>query len=101
NTGHWLMEESPRETTDALMRLLSAPTQASAASSRSSSSALPQMRLTPAEVRTNQTSSGQIGSSFLAGVSTTVLFGDPAQTGFYTLVLFVPAYTTLLAHSHR
>ena len=101
NTGHWLMEESPQETTDALMRFLSAPTQATAASSPSSSSALPQMRLTPAEVRTNQTSSGQIGSSFLAGVSTKVLFGDPAKTGFYTLVLFVPAHTTIPAHSHR
>ena len=25
NTGHWVMEESPRETTDALMRFLDAP----------------------------------------------------------------------------
>jgi pimeloyl-ACP methyl ester carboxylesterase/quercetin dioxygenase-like cupin family protein len=100
NTGHWLMEESPRETTDALMRFLGAAPPASASSS-SSSSALPQMRLTPAEVRANQSGSNQIGSSGLTGVSTTVLSGDPSKSGFYTMVLFVPARTTIPAHSHR
>ena len=28
NTGHWLMEERPRETTDALMAFLDAPARA-------------------------------------------------------------------------
>ena len=82
NTGHWVMEENPRGTTDALSRFLGA-----------SSSALPQMRMTPADVAVNQTGSDQIGSSGLAGVSTKVLFGDPARAGFYTIVLFVPAHT--------
>src|SRR6266849_5539665 len=63
NTGHWIMEESPQQTTDALMRFLGA-----ARASTGASSALPQMRLTPAEVRANQTGSDQIGSSGLAGV---------------------------------
>jgi pimeloyl-ACP methyl ester carboxylesterase len=49
NTGHWLMEESPQETTNALIRFLGTAAQASAASSSASSSALPQMRLNPAE----------------------------------------------------
>lgn len=96
NTGHWVMEESPRETTDALMRFLGV-----APASTAPSSALPEMRLTPAEVRANQTGSEQIGSSGLAGVSTRVLFGDPSKTGFYTVVLFVPAHTTIPAHAHR
>jgi quercetin dioxygenase-like cupin family protein len=59
------------------------------------------MRMTPAEVAANQTGSDQIGSSGLAGVSTKVLFGNPSSSGFYTIVLFVPAHTTIPAHAHR
>ncbi len=62
---------------------------------------MPQMRLTPAEVGANQTGSNQVGSSGLPGVTTTVLFGDPSKSGFYTIVLSVPAHTTIQAHSHR
>jgi pimeloyl-ACP methyl ester carboxylesterase/quercetin dioxygenase-like cupin family protein len=92
NTGHWVMEENPSGATDALVRFLG---------TGSSSSALPHMRMTPADVAANQTGSDQIGSSGLAGVSTKVLFGDPSGAGFYTIVLFVPAHTTIAAHSHR
>ena len=90
NTGHWVMEENPSGATNALTRFLGA-----------SSSALPQMRMTPAEVAANQTGSDQIGSSGLAGVNTKVLFGNPSSSGFYTIVLFVPAHTTIPAHAHR
>ena len=90
NTGHWLMEENPSGATNALTRFLGA-----------SSSTLPQMRMTPVEVAANQTGSDQIGSSGLPGVSTKVLFGNPSSSGFYTIVLFVPAHTTIQAHSHR
>jgi pimeloyl-ACP methyl ester carboxylesterase/uncharacterized RmlC-like cupin family protein len=107
-TGHWIMEENPQATSDALTRFLGAPvstnsSQASptGAASTAGFSALPQMRLTPAEVRANQTGSEQIGSSGLAGVSTKVLFGDPSKAGFYTIVLSVPAHTTIPAHLHR
>ena len=34
-------------------------------------------------------------------MSTKVLFGNPSSSGFYTIVLFVPAHTTIQAHSHR
>jgi hypothetical protein len=37
--------------------------------------ALPQMRMTPAEIKGSPTDNNQIGSSGLAGVHTTVLFG--------------------------
>ena len=84
------MEENPSGATNALTRFLGA-----------SSSALPQMRMTPAEVAANQAGSDQIGSSGLAGVSTKVLFSDPSSSGFYTIVLFVPAHTTIPAHAHR
>ena len=95
DTGHWMMEERPRETMDALLHFLRRVT------STPTASALPPMRLTPDEVRVNQTGSEQIGSSLLAGVSTKVLFGDPSKAGFYTVVLSVPAHTTIPAHSHR
>ena len=96
STGHWVMEENPKETKDALLRFLGV-----AAAPTSASVALPQLRLTPAEVRANQSGSNQIGSSGLAGVSTKVLAGDPSKSGFYTIVLSVPANTTIAAHSHQ
>jgi hypothetical protein len=112
NTGHWVMEESPQATMDALVAFLqssAATTRASTASavpssqamSHSSASTLPQMRLTPDEVRANQTGTEQVSSSFLAGVSTKVLAADPSKPGFYTIILSVPANTTIPAHSHR
>jgi pimeloyl-ACP methyl ester carboxylesterase/quercetin dioxygenase-like cupin family protein len=95
NAGHWLMEERPQETMDALMHFLRTSLPAGRAST------LPPMRMTPNEVRTNQTGSENIGSSLLAGVSTKVLFGDPSKAGFYTIVLSVPANTRIAAHTHR
>lgn len=34
-------------------------------------------------------------------MQTTVLYGDPSKAGFYTILLYVPAHTTIQAHSHR
>ncbi len=62
---------------------------------------LPQMRLTPAEIRSSAVDGNQIGSARLAGVHTKILFGDPSRAGFYAILLFVPAHTTIQAHSHR
>ena len=62
---------------------------------------LPQMRMTPAEIRASALDDNQIGSSGLPGVHTKVLFGDPAKAGFYAILLFVPAHTTIQAHTHR
>jgi hypothetical protein len=62
---------------------------------------LPEMRLLPSEMLASKLDGNQIGSSALAGVHTKVLFGDPAKPGFYSILLFVPANTTIQAHSHR
>src|SRR5271166_5169057 len=62
---------------------------------------LPEMRLLPSEMLASTPDGNQIGSSELAGVHTKVLFGDPAKPGFYSILLFVPANTTIQAHSHR
>src|SRR3984893_16074258 len=72
-----------------------------AASSSAIAQSLPEMRMTPAEIRTSALDSNQIGSSGVPGVHTKVVFGDPAKAGFYTILLFVPAHTTIQAHSHR
>jgi pimeloyl-ACP methyl ester carboxylesterase len=101
NTGHWLMEENREETIAAITRFVAGATQPVSPSSSPQSSALPEMRLTPTEISARAAGASQIGSSFLPGVTTTVLFGDPSKAGFYTIVLFVPANTTIPAHSHR
>ena len=72
-----------------------------AVASAATTSSLPEMRMTPAEVLSGGTGDTQIGSSKLAGVHTKVLFGEPSKAGFYSILLFVPPHTTIQAHSHR
>ena len=59
------------------------------------------MRMPPSEISGGPIDGNQVGSSGLAGVHTKVLFGDPSKAGFYSILLFVPAHTTIQAHSHR
>ena len=66
-----------------------------------SGQSLPEMRMLPAEMRGGAVDGNQIGSSGLPGVHTKVLFGDPSKAGFYSILLFAPAHTTIQAHSHR
>jgi quercetin dioxygenase-like cupin family protein len=66
-----------------------------------SAPALPQIRVTPTEVMSGDKGDSQVGSSKLPGVHTTTLAGDPTTAGFYSILLFVPAHTTIQAHSHR
>ena len=70
--------------------------------SASTAPRLLEMRLTAAEVRARASQPGgnQIGSSKLVGVRTTVLYGDPSKAEFYTILLYVPAHTSIPAHSH-
>jgi quercetin dioxygenase-like cupin family protein len=63
--------------------------------------AIPEMRMTPAEIISGDQGDSQIGSSKLPGVHTKVLAGNPAAEGFYSILLFVPAHTTIQPHSHR
>ncbi len=69
--------------------------------SNASAPTIPQMRMTPSEIVNGDQGESQIGSSKLAGVHTKILAGDPATVGFYSILLFVPAHTTIPAHSHR
>jgi quercetin dioxygenase-like cupin family protein len=62
---------------------------------------MPEMRMTPDEIRARTHDGNQVGSSGLPGVHADVLVGDPSRPGFYTILLFVPPNTTIQAHSHR
>lgn len=72
-----------------------------AVSSSASAPLIPQMRMTPSEIVSGDQGDSQIGSSKLGGVHTKVLAGNPANAGFYSILLFVPAHTTIQTHSHR
>jgi hypothetical protein len=69
------------------------------AASVATAQSLPEMRMTPAEIQASALDSNQIGRSGLPGVHTKVVFGDPSKVGFYTILLFVPAHTTIQAHT--
>ncbi len=71
------------------------------AASAANAPSLSEMRLMPAEIRASKFGSAKIGSSGLAGTESKVLAGDPAKDGLYSILLFVPAHTTIQAHSHR
>ena len=45
--------------------------------------------------------SGGTGTSGLAAVSTTVLYGDPSKPGLYSIELKVAPNTVIEAHTHR
>jgi quercetin dioxygenase-like cupin family protein len=62
---------------------------------------IPELRMTPTEINSGDKGESQIGSSKLAGVHTKILAGNPSAAGFYSILLFVPARTTIQAHSHR
>jgi hypothetical protein len=67
----------------------------------SAGGSLSEMRMTPSEISASRLDGNQIGSSGVAGIHTKVLFGDPTKAVFYSILLFVPAHTTIQAHSHR
>ena len=64
---------------------------------------LPQIRMTPAEVRASigGGDSNRAGSAGLEGIHTKVLFGNPEKAGYYSILLSVGPHTTIQAHSHR
>ena len=92
NSGHWLMEEQPEPTIAAIRAFLSAP---------GSVAALPQTRLSAAQVDALARNGGGAGTSGLNGVETTVLSGNPNAAGPYAFEIRVPAHTRIAAHTHR
>jgi quercetin dioxygenase-like cupin family protein len=58
-------------------------------------------RLTPGEIAALPAEGAVAGTSGVSGITTTVLSGDPNHAGPYTVRLYVPAHTTIQAHTHR
>ena len=85
-SGHWLMEERPRETVALIRAFLDA---------------CPEERLAPAEYKFPGYGNPGTGSSGISGIQTVVLKGDPNRAGVYTIMLRVPAHTKIQSHSHR
>jgi quercetin dioxygenase-like cupin family protein len=69
--------------------------------SQTANNSLSQMRMTPAEIAANGADDNQTGGAGSAAGQRRVLFGDPTTAGYYSILLFVPAHTTIQAHSHR
>ena len=60
-----------------------------------------QARLSPADITSLDKDGAGPGTSGIAGIRTTVLFGDPSQPGPYTIEIRVPPHTRIAAHTHR
>jgi quercetin dioxygenase-like cupin family protein len=60
-----------------------------------------QRRLTPTEIAALAKGGAGPGSSGVAGIQTTVLYGDPTKPGPYTIEIRVPPNTRIAAHRHR
>jgi quercetin dioxygenase-like cupin family protein len=71
------------------------------AASETANSSLPQMRMTPVEIAASGAEDDRTGGAGSAAGQRRVLFGDPTKAEYYSILLFVPAHTTIQAHSHR
>jgi quercetin dioxygenase-like cupin family protein len=69
--------------------------------SQTANSSLREMRMTPAEIAAGGAGEEQSGGAGSAAGQRRVLFGDPTKAEYYSILLFVPAHTTIQAHSHR
>jgi hypothetical protein len=84
NSGHWIMEEQPDQALALLVPfVVSTPTQGA------------QKRLTSSEIDALPARVAGAGTSGHPGVSTRVLYGDPAAHGLYSIELSVPPNTVI------
>jgi pimeloyl-ACP methyl ester carboxylesterase/quercetin dioxygenase-like cupin family protein len=85
DSGHWIMEENPAATVRIVRAFLDGE----------------RAVLTRREIAALPAASAGAGTSGIGAIRTTVLAGDPAAAGPYTIALQVPANTRIAAHSHR
>lgn len=60
----------------------------------------PRQRLSPSDIDAQIHGGPGVGSSGVSGIQNMALKGDPTQPGLYTILLRVPAHTTIQAHHH-
>jgi pimeloyl-ACP methyl ester carboxylesterase len=94
-SGHWLMEEQPAATVEAIDAFLNG--QPSAAKDGH----LAQAALSLEQAEAMPQSGAGAGTSGVGGISTVLLYGDPAKPGPYMLEIHVPANTAIAPHVHR
>jgi uncharacterized RmlC-like cupin family protein len=78
------MEEQPESTVAAIVGFLAKP-----------------LRLTPPEINQLADAKAGPGTSGLAGIRTTVLYGNPSAGGLYAIRLVVPPHMRIESHLHR
>lgn len=88
DAGHWLMEEQPAATVAVIQEFLAA-----------GSGVAPQV-LTRAGVDALPRKGAGAGTSGRPGIETTIIAGDPAKPGPYTIAIRVPPNTKIAAHTH-
>jgi pimeloyl-ACP methyl ester carboxylesterase len=88
-SGHWLIDEAPEQTVSELVAFLDSSTPGTALK-----------RIAPTEFDSLAHTGASAGTSGVSGIETSVLKGDPAGGGLYTILLRVPANTRIEAHSH-
>jgi quercetin dioxygenase-like cupin family protein len=93
-SGHWLMEEQPAASVAAIRSFLDAKSQS--ASTRTGA-----VRLSQTETDALARGGAGAGTSGVAGIQTTTLYGDPAKPGAYAIEIRVPPNTRIAAHTHR
>ena len=79
DSGHWLIDEAPEQTMTELVAFLDAAAPGAA-----------MRRLAPDEFDALKSIGASAGTSGVSGIETSVLKGDPAATGLYTILLRVP-----------
>jgi pimeloyl-ACP methyl ester carboxylesterase len=95
DSGHWLMEEQPALTVEAIHDFLDAKPDEPARGH------LPRTSLSLGQAEALPTSGAGAGTSGLEGIRTVLLYGDPARPGPYAFEIHVPANTVIAAHEHR
>ena len=58
-------------------------------------------RYTPSDIAELGRGGPGAGISGVSGIQTTVLSGDPSQSGLYSILVRVPAHKRIESHSHR
>jgi quercetin dioxygenase-like cupin family protein len=61
----------------------------------------PSIRLTPSEIAGLAKGGAGAGTSGVAGIKTTILYGDPTKAQPYVIEIRVPAHTRIAAHGHK
>jgi len=93
HSGHWMMEEQPEATVNAIVPFLEAPV--------TNAYYLAELRLSRSDIDELPRTGAGAGTSHVAGIETVVLSGDPSAAGPYAIEIRIPPNTHIAPHTHR